>query len=120
MAKKKEIPEKYSLVEEVYQGVLEIATVNKKGEVVLKKTDIKQVLESAFETAALAAASGQRVRLPVIGILGRAEIKARKAGKGTNPFTGEPIDIKARPASKKPRWTFPKTMKEIFANKKNW
>ena len=35
-------------------------------------------------------------------------------------FTGEAIDIKARPASKKPRWSFPRSLKDTFADKKNW
>ena len=46
--------------------------------------------------------------------------KARKAGKGVNPFTGEEMMIKARPATKKPRWSFPRSLKETFANKKFW
>ena len=49
-----------------------------------------------------------------------SEVKARKAGQGVNPFTGEPIQIKARPASRKPRFSFARTAKETFANKKNW
>ena len=63
---------------------------------------------------------GERVRFPVIGALVRKEVKARKAGKGVNPFTGEAMDIKARPATKKPRWSFPRTLKETFSNKKHW
>ena len=39
---------------------------------------------------------------------------ATKARKGTNPFTGEPSVIKARAASKKPRWSFPKSLKDMF------
>ena len=45
---------------------------------------------------------------------------ATKARKGVNPFTGEEMMVAARPASKKPRWSFPKSLKETFANKKNW
>jgi len=121
-AKKKTpaVPEKFSLVDQVMEGILEVAEVNTKGEIKLKKTDVKRVLEEAFEVGALAAAGGQRVKFPIIGTLSRKEVEARKAGKGTNPFTGEPMVIKARPASKKPRWTFPATVKEIFANKKYW
>ena len=70
--------------------------------------------------AAKAAASGERIRFPVIGALVRKDVKARKSGKGVNPFTGEPMTIKARPASKKPRWSFPKSLKETFANKRYW
>ncbi len=111
---------KYSLIDEVLSGVISIAEVSSKGEVKIKKSDLKAVLETAFENGVKAAASGQRVRFPVIGILARKEVEARKAGKGVNPFTGEAMVIKARPASKKPRWSFPAAVKEIFANKKYW
>ncbi len=114
------VPEKYSFVDEVLQGIIEIAEVDRKGEVKIKKTDLKVLLETAMETAALAAAGGQRVKLPFIGTLSRKDVPARKSGKATNPFTGEPMIVKARPASMKPRWTFPKALKELFANKKNW
>jgi nucleoid DNA-binding protein len=47
-------------------------------------------------------------------------VAARKAGKGINRFTGEEIMVEARPASKKPRWSFPKALKDVFGNKKHW
>jgi nucleoid DNA-binding protein len=115
MAKKK-----YSFINEVYEGVLKSAEVSRSGAVKLKRADLKKIVETAFETGARAAAGGERTRFPVIGAMVRRDIKARKAGKGVNPFTGEPMEIKARPASKKPRWSFPKTVKEMFANKKYW
>ena len=111
MAKKKA---KYSFINEVYEGVLKSAQVSRSGQVKIKRGDLKSIIEGAFITGAKAAASGERVRFPVIGALVRREVKARKAGKGVNPFTGEPMDIKARPASKKPRWSFPKNLKETF------
>ena len=117
MAKKKA---KYSFVTEVYEGVLQLAEVNRKGQVRVKKSDLKQCLENAFLNGAKSAAAGERIRFPVIGALVRKEVKARKSGKGTNPFTGEPMEIKARPATKKPRWSFPRSLKETFANKRNW
>jgi len=117
MAKKKT---KYSFINEVYEGVLQQAEVSRKGEVRIKRSDLKNCIEAAFLNGAKAAASGERVRFPVIGALVRKEVKARKAGKGTNPFTGEPMEIKARPATKKPRWSFPRSLKETFANKRNW
>jgi nucleoid DNA-binding protein len=117
MAKKKA---KYSFINEVYEGILKSAEVTRKGEVKLKRSDVKACLEMAFENGAKAAASGERIRFPVIGALVRREVKARKSGKGTNPFTGEPMEIKARPASKKPRWSFPRSLKDTFANKRNW
>jgi nucleoid DNA-binding protein len=99
---------------------MKAAEVTRKGQVRIKRTDIKAVLENAFMDGAKAAASGERVRFPVIGALVRKEVKARKAGKGVNPFTGEPMEIKARPATKKPRWSFPRSLKDTFANKRNW
>ncbi len=117
MAKKKT---KYSFINEIYEGVLQHAEVSRKGEVRIKRAELKACIENAFVNGAKAAASGERIRFPVIGALVRKEVKARKSGKGTNPFTGEPMDIKARPATKKPRWSFPRSLKDTFANKRNW
>ena len=115
MAKKK-----FSFVNEVYDGMLKCATVSRSGEVKIKRSDLKACIENAFTTAAKTAAGGERVRFPVIGALVRKDVKARKSGKGVNPFTGEPMEIKARPATKKPRWSFPRSLKETFAKKTNW
>jgi nucleoid DNA-binding protein len=117
MAKKKS---KYSFINEVYEGVMKTAEVTRKGEVRIKRANLKTCIEAAFVNGAKAAASGERVRFPVIGALVRKEVKARKSGKGVNPFTGEPMEIKARPATKKPRWSFPRSLKDTFANKRNW
>lgn len=111
---------KFSFVNEIHEGVLKATEVSRSGTVRLKKAELKKVLENAFISGAKAAASGDRVRFPVIGSLVRKEVKPRKAGKGVNPFTGEPMDVKARPASKKPRWSFPRNLKDTFANKRNW
>ncbi|MDH5655571.1 MAG: HU family DNA-binding protein [Spirochaetia bacterium] len=118
--KKKTTSQKFSFIDEVIEGVLEIAETARDGSIKIKKTEMKKVLENVFENAALTAARGDRVRFPIIGILSRKDVAARKAGKGINRFTGEEIMISARPASKKPRWSFPKATKEIFAAKKNW
>ncbi len=66
------------------------------------------------QAAIAAGARGMRVRFPEIGAMASRDVKARKAGKGTNPFTGESIMLKARPASKKPRWSFPKAVREAY------
>lgn len=119
MAKKTK--SKYSLLNELHEGVLKVCQVNRKGEVKVKRADMKTLLETAFTNAAKTAAKGERVRFPVIGVLARKDVAAKKGGvKTTNPFTGEPMVTKARPATKKPRWSFPKTIKETFANKKHW
>lgn len=117
MAKKKV---KYSFLNDFHAHVLKTATVTRKGEVRIKRTDLKNALETCLTNGAKAAAGGERVRFPVIGTLVSKDVKARKAGKGVNPFTGEEMMIKARPASKKPRWSFPRSLKETFANKKYW
>ncbi len=88
--------------------------LTKKG-VKVKKSDLNWAIQETFEAAIAAGARGQRVRFPQIGALAWREVKARKAGKGRNPFTGEEIMLKARPASRKPRWSFPKAVKEAYA-----
>jgi nucleoid DNA-binding protein len=80
----------------------------------VKKSDLNWAVKDAFEAAVAAGARGMRVRFPEIGALASRDVKARKAGKGTNPFTGESIMLKARPASKKPRWSFPKAVREAY------
>jgi len=112
---------KYNLIQDLHEQLLKTAQVAKNGTIKLKRTDVKAIIENTFATAAKHAASGQRIRFPVIGALVRKEVQAKKGGiKTTNPFTGEPMVTKSRPASKKPRWSFPKQLKETFANKKHW
>ena len=115
MAKKK-----YSFINEVYESICKSADVTRKGEVRIKRADVKAAIESAFIDGAKHAAGGERIRFPVIGALVRKEVKARKAGKGVNPFTGEAIDIKARPASKKPRWCFPTLAEGNLRQQEAW
>lgn len=117
MAKKKV---KYSFLDELHTGVMGCAQVTRKGEIRIKRSDLKACIEKAFENGAKAAAGGERVRFPVVGALVRKDVKARKSGKGVNPFTGEPMEVKARPATKKPRWSFPRGLKETFSNKRHW
>jgi len=111
---------KFSLINNLHEAILTIATAAKNGQVKIKRSELKNVIEHTFLQGAKVAATGQRVRFPVIGVLARRDVKPRKAGKGLNPFTGEEIMVKARPESKKPRWSFPKNLKETFAEKKNW
>jgi nucleoid DNA-binding protein len=119
MAKKP--TKKFNIVTELYEGLLKSAQVTRAGTVKLKRSDVKALIETTFTTAAEHAVKGERVRFPVIGALVRKDVAARKGGqKVTNPFTGEPMVMKARPATKKPRWSFPKNLKETFASKKNW
>ena len=89
----------------------------RKGTGKLKRSDVRDAVEEVFQHAVACGASGQRVRFPVIGALAWREVKARRAGMGKNPFTGQPMMIKARPASRKPRWSFPKTVREMYARR---
>jgi len=104
----------------MHDGITKTIAVTRKGEPRLKRSDLRAAVEKVFQSAVVAAAGGERVRFPVVGALVRRDVKARKSGKGVNPFTGEPMTIKARPESKKPRWSFPKSLKETFANKRHW
>ncbi len=109
-----------SLVTLLHEQISENIEVTKKGVARLKRAAVRDVVDNIFEEISLRAAKGQRVRLPVVGALVRKNVPARKAGKGTNPFTGEPMKIKARAASKKPRWSFPKSLRATVGKKKNW
>jgi nucleoid DNA-binding protein len=117
---KKSAAKKFSFIDLLHEELMDKAEVTRQGTVKIKRTDVKTAIESVFTAAATAAAGGEKVKFPIIGKLVRRDVKARKAGKGKNPFTGEEITIKARPESKKPAWSFPKTLKEVFSDKKKW
>ena len=120
-AQKTNASKKYSFLDDIRDRVLEIAEASKSGEVKIKRSDMKAVLDAAFENAAIQSARGERVRFPIIGTLVRKEVVAVKGGtKYLDPFTKEEKIRKPRPASKKPRWSFPKSAKEIFSTKKYW
>ncbi len=89
--------------------------LTKNGTVKIKKSDLNAAVKDVFDQAVAAGARGQRVRFPQIGALAYREVKARKAGRGINPFTKEPMMLKARAASKKPRWSFPKSVREAYS-----
>lgn len=80
----------------------------------LSKTDVKNVFESLEKHAAkaLKSAYGQITIMPGLK-LKKKSVKARKARKGTNPFTGEPMTFKAKPASKTVRASVLKRLKDL-------
>ncbi len=110
----------YNLIDDFYSNILKHVTINSKGTIQLKKSDVKKILEEVYRNASKEAVKGNRVRFPILGILTMKQVPARKAGKQKNPFTGEIVEVPARPASRKPKWSFPKSLKEFFADKKNW
>ena len=111
---------RFNFIHELHEGLLKTAEVSRNGTIKLKRSHTKALLETAFMNGVKRAAHGELVRFPVIGALVRKEVKARKGGKGKNPFTGEEVMLKPRPASKKPRWSFPKSLKQTFADKRSW
>ncbi len=86
----------------------------------LAKKDVKGVMETLAKIGYKELKKNGAFVLPGFAKFVVVKKPATKARKGVNPFTGEPMDIKARPASKKPRWSFPRSLKETFANKKYW
>src|SRR4051812_31501602 len=106
MAKKKT---KFNVVNALHEGLLQTAQVSRSGEVRIKRTDLKKLLESTFIEGAKRVASVERFGFPVMGALAQKDLKARKAGKGKTPITGEKMIINPRPATKNPRCSFPQT-----------
>ena len=77
------------------------------------KKHIKETLELLGE----AVIANEKVALP-FGIFKRKKTAARKARKGVNPFTGEPMTIKAKPATSVLKFTPSKDTKEKVAKKR--
>ncbi len=63
----------------------------------VSKTDTDAVLGAMFDTVSSAVAKGEKVTIPGFLSFERTE---RKARKGRNPRTGEPMDIPASKAVK--------------------
>lgn len=80
----------------------------------LSKAQVKSVFDSLEKHAekALKSAHGQITIMPGLK-LKKKHVKARKARKGTNPFTGEPMTFKAKPASKTVRASVLKRLKDL-------
>lgn len=85
----------------------------------LKPAELKALVEPALMAGVERAFRGERVRFPVLGALTRKVIKERLGGIRKNPFTGKEMMVQPRPASQKPRWSFPNALKKTFANHGN-
>jgi nucleoid DNA-binding protein len=84
----------------------------------LSKKEVTMVLDSLAELAHahLKKGGSGEFSVPSLGIKLRRVIKpAREARKGTNPFTGEEIMIKAKPASTSVKATALKALKDAVA-----
>lgn len=94
---------------EILNEIAEITQTNRK-EVKVLLTAIRNVIERHVMTKG----SGE-VTIPELGIKVRRVVKkATKARKGRNPFTGEEIQIPAKPARKSVKATALKTLKSIL------
>ena len=84
----------------------------------MSRKQVKEVLEATKGLAArhLSKNGSGELTVPEIGVkLKRVKRPARKAGKGRNPFTGEEIQVAARPASLSVRATAMKAIKDTVA-----
>ena len=75
---------KFSFINELHTSVLSAAETTRTGTVRIKRAELKKIVETTFDNAVKCAASGERVRFPIIGTLVRKDVKARKSGKGVN------------------------------------
>ncbi len=84
----------------------------------LSKKDIQAVLLSLKSLASrhlIKNGSGE-FTVPEIGVkLRRVDKPARPAGQAKNPFTGEMVDVEARPASLSVRATAMKAIKDVVS-----
>lgn len=82
----------------------------------LEKKSVKNLFEALrnqIQRHLKTKGSGE-LTLPGLGIkVKRVSKKATKARKGVNPFTGEPMTIKAKPARKSARATALKSLKDL-------
>lgn len=94
---------------EIYNEIVEITQVNRK--------DVKAVfaaIRNVIERHVKPKGSGE-LTIPELGIkVRRVMKKATKARVGRNPFTGEEIQIPAKPARKSVKVTALKTLKSII------
>ncbi len=84
----------------------------------LTKKEVTAVMDSLAEHAQahLQKKGSGEFTIPTLGVKLRRVIKpARKARKGVNPFTGEEIMIKAKPATTSVKATVLKALKDAVA-----
>lgn len=78
----------------------------------ISKKEAKNILDSFFDLVQKGVMSGQRVPLGILGKLYMHTKAATPERNGVNPATGEPMVIKAKPASKVPKFRFNKAFKD--------
>ena len=81
------------------------------------RRDAVAVVETVFNEIARSLAKGEQVQIAGFGTFKKKVVPARKARPGRNPFTGENIMLKAKPASSKPTFTSAKVLKDVVSGK---
>jgi DNA-binding protein HU-beta len=81
----------------------------------MAKKEVEQVWEHALRTIQDAVRKGEKVGVTGFGNFTQRVRKARKAGMGKNPFTGETVKVAARPAQKLPKFVPAKQFKEYVS-----
>jgi DNA-binding protein HU-beta len=81
----------------------------------MARKEVEQVYEHTVRTIQDAVKGGQKVALSGFGRFQQRVRAARKAGLGKNPFTGETIQVAARPAQKLPKFLPAKQFKEYVS-----
>ena len=84
----------------------------------LTKKEVQSVLAATKDLAArhLSSRGSGELTIPEVGVkLRRVKKAARKAGMARNPFTGEMVQVQAKPASLSVRATAMKAIKDVVA-----
>ncbi len=81
----------------------------------MARKEVEQVYEHTVRTIQDAVKGGQKVALTGFGRFQQRVRAARKAGMSRNPFTGEMIQVAARPAQKLPKFLPAKQFKEYVS-----
>jgi len=78
----------------------------------ISKAQAKKLLDESFDEIEGHLGRGHTVAVPRFGIFKVKKVKAKPARMGRNPFTGETVRLKAKPASRKVKFFPSKDLKE--------
>ena len=81
----------------------------------MARKEVEQVYEHTLRTIQDAVKKGEKVALTGFGRFTQRVQAARKAGMGKNPFTGEMVQVGAKPAKKLPKFLPAKQFKEYVS-----
>ena len=96
-------------------------TLGKEWDTNFSRRDANKLLDNLWPIVSELALKDTNKKTPgsvPMGHLGRIKMRykdASKARKGNNPFTGEPMTFKAKPATLQPRFTAGKALKDEAA-----